>query len=65
MNNCNNYLQCTEVQSVCDSFLRDVSMLILRNNPIRPKFVTIGPRDPSYSTPLIKSFLNKRRQLRK
>ena len=38
-------------------------MLILCNIPT--KFVTVGPRDPSYVTPLVRSLLNKRRRLRK
>ena len=63
MHNWNDHLQCTDVQSVYDLFLRDVSMLILCNIPT--KFVTVGPRDPSYVTPLVRSLLNKRRRLRK
>ena len=63
MHNWSDHLQCTDVQSVYDLFLRDVSMLILCNIPA--KFVTVSPRDPSYDTPLVKSLLNKRRRLRK
>jgi len=63
MHNWSDHLQCTDVQSVYDLFLRDVSMLILCNIPT--KFVTVGPRDPSYVTPLVRSLLNKRRRLRK
>jgi len=59
----NDHLQCTDVQSVYDLFLRDVSMLILCNIPT--KFVTVGPRDPSYVTPLVRSLLNKRRRKRR
>jgi len=63
MHNWSDHLQCIDVQSAYDLFLRDVSMLILCNIPA--KFVTVSPRDPSYDTPLVKSLLNKRRRLRK
>jgi len=63
VHNWSDHLRCSDVQSVYDLFLRDVSMRILCNIPT--KFVTVSPRDPSYVTPLVKSLLNKRRRLRK
>ena len=54
---------CSDVQCVYDVFLSDVHNLIDKCVPV--KYVTVGPRDPSHVTPLIKSMLVKRNRLRK
>ena len=44
-------------------FLNDIHRLIRECIPV--KYVTIGPRDPPYVTPLVKSLLIKRCRLRR
>ena len=56
-------LQAADIQSAYDIFLRTVHMLIAKTVPV--KYVTVGPRDPPFVTPLVKTLLNKRRRLRK
>ena len=57
MHNWSDCLQCTDVQSVYDSFLRDVSMLISSNIPM--KFITVCATDSSYVTLLVKPGLTR------
>jgi len=56
-------LQSADIQYVYNTFLCTVHMLIDKTIPV--KNVTIGPRDPPFVTPLVKTLLNKRRHLRK
>ena len=56
-------LQAVDIQYAYDIFLLTVHMLIAKTVPV--KYVTIGPRDPPFVTPLLKTLLNKRRRLRK
>ena len=56
-------LACTDIQRVYDIFLTEVHKLIDECVPV--KYVTVGPRDPSYVTPLVKSMLVRRNRLRK
>jgi len=55
--------QAVDIQDVYDAFLHTVHMLIAKTVPV--KYVTIGPRDPPFITSLVKTFLSKRRRLRK
>jgi len=52
-----------DVQFIYDMFLFNVQMLI--DQCIPAKLVTVGPRDPPYVTPSIKSLLRKHQRLRK
>jgi len=56
-------LQAVDIQDVYDAFLHTVQMLIAETVPV--KYVTIGPRDPPFITPLVKTLLSKHRYLRK
>ena len=58
-----NCLACSDIQRVYDMFLNDIHRLIDECVPV--KLVTMGPRDPPYVTPVIKSMLAKRYRLRK
>ena len=52
-----------DIQFIYDTFLFNVQILIEQCIPA--KLVAVGPRDPPYVTPLIKSLLRKRQRLRK
>ena len=52
-----------DIQFIYDTFLFNVQILIEQCIPA--KLVTVGPRDPPYVTPLIKSLLRKSQRLRK
>lgn len=52
-----------DIQFIYDMFLYNVQTLIQQCIPV--KQVSVGPRDPPYVTPLIKSLLRKRQRLRK
>ena len=56
-------LLCTDIQVVYDMFLCKVHKLINEHMP--DMMITIGPRDPSYVAPLVKSLLIKRNRLRR
>jgi len=58
-----NPLFASDVQFIYDRFLSNVQMLI--GHCIPAKLVTVGPPDPPYVTPLIKSLLRKRQRLRR
>ena len=54
---------CNSVNTMYSSFLHIVRTFIHISIPT--KTITLGPRDPDYVTPLVKSLLNKRRKLRR
>jgi len=56
-------LQCDDICTMYNKFLQVVRSHI--STCIPTKTVTLGPRDPDFITPLVKSLLNKRRKLRK
>jgi len=56
-------MQAVDIKDVYDAFLHTVHMLIAKTFSV--KYVTIGPRDPPFITPLVKTLLSKRRRLRK
>ena len=56
-------MQAADIQDVYDAFLHTVHMLIAKTVPVQ--YVTIGPRDPAFITPLVKTILSKLRCLRK
>lgn len=59
-----NFLLCiTDIQVLYSAFLSTIQSLISSNIPV--KTVKLGPKDPDYVTPLIKSLLVKRYKLRK
>jgi len=47
--NWSEFLACTDIQRVYDTFLTDLHKLIDVCVPV--KYVTVGPRDPPYVTP--------------
>jgi len=55
--------QAADIQDAHDAFLHTVPMLIAKTVPVN--YVTIGPRNPPFITPLVKTLLSKRRRLRK
>jgi len=53
----------TDIDDIYSLFLNKVRALIEHCIPV--KYVRLGPRDPSFVTPLVKSLLRKRLYLRK
>src|ERR1051325_7943536 len=56
-------MSCSDIQYLYDNFLSRIKNCINMCIPVRT--VTMGPRDPSYITPLIKYLLGKRTGLRR
>lgn len=56
-------MMCNDVEYLYDLFVNIVHSIILASVPV--KIVTIGPRDPDYVTPFIKSLLRQRNRLRR
>lgn len=56
-------LSCSDVHILYPMFLEKVKRIV--NNSVPIKTVSMGPRDPDYVTPLVKSLLRKRYRLRR
>ena len=62
MQDWNSVLQCDDIDVAYDVFLSTINQLVQRCIPV--KYVTMGPKDPDFITPLVKSLLRRRNKLR-